>query len=122
MDKSLPIAETTFTLPYPVSVNGAFKMHNGARLSKAYRAWRDAAGLELISQRPRKHFGRVHISLAFLAPDRRRRDADNLLKAVFDLCVKHGVIADDSNRVLRSFDVAWVDDGAPVTVSIRSLP
>jgi crossover junction endodeoxyribonuclease RusA len=121
MEKSTPIVETTFTLPYPVSVNGAFKMHNGARLSKAYRAWRDAAGLELISQRPRKHLGRVEASIRFRAPDRRRRDADNLLKAVLDLCVKHGVIVDDSNKYLDGFDVRWVDQGAPVTVTIRSL-
>ena len=85
MDQSLPTNATTFTLPYPVSVNGAFKLHNGARLSKSYRAWRDAAGIELLSQRPQKMAGRVHVSIAFRAPDRRRRDIDNLLKAVLDL-------------------------------------
>lgn len=121
MDKIQATAETTFTLPYPVSVNGAFKMHNGARLSKAYRAWRDAAGLELLSQRPQKHGGRVHVSIAFRAPDRRRRDIDNLLKAVLDLCVKHGVIVDNSNRYVAGIAADWVDEGAPVTVNVRSL-
>jgi Holliday junction resolvase RusA-like endonuclease len=93
MDQSPTTADTTFALPYPVSVNGAFKLHNGARLSKQYRAWRDAAGFELLSQRPQKMPGRVHVSIAFRAPDRRRRDIDNLLKAVLDLCVKHQIIA-----------------------------
>jgi len=122
LDQSPSTAETTFTLPYPVSVNSAFKLHNGARLSKSDKAWCDAAGFELLSQRPQKMTGRVHVSIAFRAPDRRRRDIDSLLKAVLDLCVKHAVIVDDSNKYVAGLAADWVDEGAPVTVSIRCLP
>jgi crossover junction endodeoxyribonuclease RusA len=121
MDTNPPTAVSEFTLPYPVSVNGAFRMHNGARLSKQYRKWRDDAAVELLSQRPRKHVGRVHVSIAFRAPDRRRRDIDNLLKAVLDLIVKHGVIIDDSNKYVSGIAADWVEQGAPVTVTVRSL-
>lgn len=112
---------TSFTLPYPVSVNGAFKLHNGRRLSKEYRAWRDAAGLELRAQKPERHKGKVTVQIDLVAPDRRIRDADNVLKALLDLIVKHGVIEDDSNRFLRTIQIGWADEGAPVTITVRPL-
>ncbi|GHA19329.1 hypothetical protein GCM10007989_13560 [Devosia pacifica] len=104
---------TSFTLPYPVSVNGAFKLHNGKRLSKEYRAWRDAAGYKLRSQKPHRHKGKVLVDIDLVAPDRRIRDADNVLKAILDLLVRHAVIEDDSNRFMRRVSIGWEDEGEP---------
>ncbi len=43
--------------------------------------------------------GPVEISIAAGRPDNRRRDADNLPKALLDLLVVHQVIEDDSKAV-----------------------
>lgn len=107
-------------LPFPPSVNGTFRQHNGSRLSKRYIAWRDAATVELLRQRPTKHCGRVALTLEFAAPDRRPRDIDNLLKAPLDLLVKQGIIEDDNIKVVREVTARWVENGPPCSITIRS--
>lgn len=111
----------SLTLPFPVSVNGAFRRHNGAYLSERYRKWRDEAGWTLLSQRPEKIAGPVAVTIDLKAPDRRVRDADNTLKALCDLLVKHGVIEGDDSRFVRSLSVQWVDHGQPrADVTVRA--
>lgn len=111
---------TTITLPFPPSVNGVFRRHNGSHLSEKYVAWRDEAGWQLKAQRPLPIKEPVHVEIQLVAPDRRARDGDNLLKAPLDLLVKHGVIEDDNNRFVRKTTVEWVDTGAPCTVTVRA--
>lgn len=121
MDQSLPIAVTTITLPFPTSLNANGKKYNGARMSKAYREWRDAARIELLSQQPTRIAGPVTVELLLVAPDRRIRDGDNLVKGVLDLLKEH-VIDEDNNRVVIKGSFEWVRQGPPCTVHIRSLP
>lgn len=118
MDQSLP---TVVHLPFPPSVNGVFRRHNGSRLSKKYRQWRDAAALMLRSQQPAPVEGKVSLALDYQAPDRRIRDLDNLLKAPLDLLVSEGLIAADDSRTVREIHARWVDAGEPLTIQIRSL-
>lgn len=107
-------------LPFPPSVNGTFRKHNGAHLSERYIAWRDAATVDILSQRPAKVRGQVAITLEFNAPDRRPRDIDNLLKAPLDLLVKQGVIEDDNCKFVREVTARWVEQGPPCAITIRS--
>lgn len=107
-------------LPFPPSVNRLRDRYNGARLSKKYREWRDAAGWEIKSQKPQKFAGEVGVEVHLVAPDKRIRDGDNLLKATLDLLVIHQIIADDSNRVLREASFKWFDEGHPCTVIVTS--
>jgi crossover junction endodeoxyribonuclease RusA len=113
--------EHTIYLPYPSSVNRNYRAVNGrVILSKAYREWRKQAKVELMAQRAPKLAGRVKINVILRAPDKRRRDADNLLKSIFDCLKDYGVIEDDSNQIVRSFSVEW-DEGAghPCVVMVR---
>jgi crossover junction endodeoxyribonuclease RusA len=113
---------TTITLPFPPSVNGTFRKHNGSHLSERYREWRDAAGWELKAQRPQPIKGKVHIEMQLVAPDRRARDGDNLLKAPLDLLVKHGIVEDDSNKFVSKGSFKWVHIGAPCTITVTAAP
>ncbi len=91
----------TITLPLPPSVNRLWRAGRGRVYRSArYEAWRDTAGWELKLQRPGRITGPVTIVIAAGRPDRRRRDADNLPKALLDLLTLYGVIEDDS-RVVR---------------------
>lgn len=92
-------------LPWPPSVNRYWrKVGSRVLISREGRAYRTAASYALVGA-PR--FGRreVRAVLRWQAPDKRRRDGDNLLKAVFDALQTGGVVDDDSQivdfRVIR---------------------
>jgi crossover junction endodeoxyribonuclease RusA len=92
--KTMP---TIVTLPIPPSVNALWRTWRGrVHRSKTYAAWREAAGWELAIQRPARIPGPVTVTIAAGRPDRRKRDVDNLPKAILDLLQAHQVIADDS--------------------------
>ena len=73
-------------LPFPPSLNGLFNnTRRGRAKTKAYEKWINAAGMELMIQRPHKRAGAVSISIVANPPDRRKRDLDNLLKPATSL-------------------------------------
>lgn len=109
-------------LPFPPSVNNLF-VNAGKRgriKSSRYEIWLHDAGWELKAQRPIKHKGRVHVTVALCPTDKRPRDADNLLKPCLDLLVKHQVIEGDDSRFVRSVTAKWVDVGAPCSVFVEA--
>lgn len=116
IEKASPLAR--FVLPFPPSVNGTFRKHNGSHLSEKYREWRDHAAMRLMLYRCRHIPGPVMPEIAYRAPDKRYRDIDNLLKAPLDLLVKQGIIEDDNSRVVREIRARWVEEGEPCTVTI----
>lgn len=92
-------------LPWPPSNN---RMHRRVLvhgrpvtlLSKAGRQYYHAVADAVIEQLtgkpiPNLHAGRLCVSLDVWPPDRRRRDLDNVFKAVLDGCTKAGIWADD---------------------------
>jgi crossover junction endodeoxyribonuclease RusA len=91
---------STIDLALPPSLNRLWRSNRG-RVHRAapYVSWLRTAGWELLTQRPASLTGNVRITIAAGRPDRRRRDIDNLNKAVLDLLVSHGVIEDDSKVV-----------------------
>ena len=95
------------TLPYPPSVNRTLRAVNGrVILSKRYRDWILEAGravaAQLPAQAPIQHY---RLWIEATAPDRRRRDLDNLLKPTSDLLKRAGVIQDDA--LARAIIIHW---------------
>lgn len=76
-------------------------------------------GWSLLQQRPARLEGWVRVSIAAGVPDCRRRDLDNLGKAMLDLLVAHQVIEDDS-KVLE-LSSRWDDtiDPGRVLVTVK---
>lgn len=111
-----------FTLPFPPSVNHYWRNFRGRMVIGARgRAYRKAA-IEAIGDQgvPLDGIGGpLKVELLAHPPDRRRRDLDNLQKALLDAVVAAGVIEDDSNiddlRVIRG----PVFPGGKVEVVIR---
>lgn len=84
-------------LPFPPTTNHLFAGKAKRFQSRQYKAWRDEAGKALMSQRPAMIFkAPVEMTLKLGRPDNRRRDLANYEKAVSDLLVDAGVLADDS--------------------------
>lgn len=82
-------------LNYPPSVNNYWR-HVGSRtyISPAGRAYRDHAAGYLTDVR----FGtaRIALQLEVIPPDNRRRDLDNVAKAILDALQHAGIYDDDS--------------------------
>ena len=95
------------TLPYPPSVNRTLRAVGGrVILSKRYRDWILEAGRAVAAQvqgEPLIQHYRLWIEA--IAPDRRRRDLDNLLKPTSDLLKRAGVIEDDA--FARAIIIHW---------------
>lgn len=95
----------SFTLPFPPSVNHYWRhINRGAAagrvlLSSEGRDYRAAAYCEILRQKvPRNRLtGRLRVAISASPPDRRRRDLDNMLKALLDVLHHTAVIRDDSD-------------------------
>ena len=111
---------TRLELPFPPTLNTCFQNipGRGRAVTPRYREWINEALWVLKSQRPVMHETEVSISIGLVAPDRRARDADNLIKPVLDLLVKGRVLKDDSNKYVRRVTVQWVPSGPPCVVLI----
>lgn len=104
------MTECSISLPWPPTVNSSHKTFNGKRLAERTRKWRDEAGWMLKQQRPHKFKGEVEIVIYLRPPDRRRRDGDNIEKALNDLLKAHRVIKDDSLDIIGDSRRVRVDD------------
>jgi crossover junction endodeoxyribonuclease RusA len=104
-------------LPLP-STNRLWRSNRG-RVHRAplYLSWLKEAGWSLLQQRPARITGPVRITIPAGRPDRRRRDIDNLGKAILDFLVGHQVITNDSQ--VASITSSWSED---VTVKRARAP
>ena len=84
-------------IPYPPSVNRYWRTHNGRMLiSREGRQYRQDVQATLCYS-PREPFiDRLDVEIEIHPPDHRRRDIDNVLKAILDSLQHAGVYEDDS--------------------------
>lgn len=110
-------------LPFPPPLSACFVNVSGRGrvASKRYKAWTLEALWEIKLQRVKSIHGAVNINVQLVAPDSRARDAGNLDKAICDVLVKAGIIADDSNRYIRKISYEWFPVGPPCTVLIEPV-
>ncbi|MGC0845362.1 RusA family crossover junction endodeoxyribonuclease [Pantoea agglomerans] len=97
------------TLPFPPSVNTYWRnTRKGVLISASGRCFRSnalAAVLEQLKRRPQPITVNVEVSVLLFPPDKRQRDLDNYLKALFDSLTHAGVWGDDSQ--IKRFSVEW---------------
>ena len=87
-------------LPYPPSVNHYFNYYQGRPvLSKDARTYRHKVRRIAIEQGIKPLMGPIAVRIEIHPPDDRRRDCDNVQKAVLDALQHAGVFWDDSQVV-----------------------
>lgn len=112
----------TFELPWPPSVNHYYRRVGPRTLiSRAGREFRRRVGRILAAHRLPPATGWLAVSVEVYPPDRRRRDIDNLLKAVLDACQHGGAFPDDGRIVWLLIHRAQTVPGGRVVVTIRDL-
>jgi len=91
------------TLPYPPSVNTYWRSPNSGKLagrtliSKKGREYRQHVAQAINEQgNPKAAQGRLAVTISVFPPDNRRRDLDNLPKAILDSLAHADVFEDDS--------------------------
>ncbi len=86
-------------LPWPPSVNHYWllKRNGGRYISDAGRDFRNSVWAIARAKRCTTMNGRVAVSVRASPPDKRKRDLDNILKALLDALQYVGLINDDSN-------------------------
>jgi len=117
-----PPARLCLTLPYPPSVNHYWRRRGRMYfISKEGIFYREAvmqnacdAGITAPIT------GWLHVSVLASAPDRRRRDLDNISKALLDALAHAGLYADDAQ--ISRLELCWMEPGhAQVHVTVREL-
>jgi Holliday junction resolvase RusA-like endonuclease len=108
-------------LPYPPSVNHYWR-RVGARtlISRGGRAFRKTVCSILAADGVRPLAGPLFVEILVHPPDRRRRDIDNVQKALLDAMQHGGAYADDSQIMRLSIERGEPVAGGRTTVRIRS--
>lgn len=117
--------QTTFSLPFPVSVNKMYATNFKTKRrfpSKEYLAWKAASDVEFMRQRPKPISGPVAVLIELQDfNDNRVRDGDNCVKCVFDFLKRACLVADDNRKIIREHTVRWNPDIEGVRVTIQDL-
>lgn len=110
-------------LPYPPSLNRYYRNVRGRTLiSEAGRVYRGLVVQEALVARPVRFEGPLQIQVDAWLPDARRRDCDNLGKAVFDAMQHAGYYADDSQIVDMRIRKVGIDRHRPrLEVTLREV-
>jgi Holliday junction resolvase RusA-like endonuclease len=109
-----------FDLPYPPSVNHYWR-RVGARtlISRAGRAFRERVCSLLAARRIEPLDGPLAVQIDVFPPDHRRRDIDNLQKALLDALQYGGAYHDDSQIVSLTINKREVVPDGRTRVSIE---
>ena len=114
---------TRMILPYPPSVNHYWlRNRNGSvRISDAGLAFREEVAYVCRQKRIKRALGRLEVRIAVNPPDARRRDLDNVLKALLDALQHAGAYEDDSqiDRILIERFTAVYRGQVDVTITER---
>jgi crossover junction endodeoxyribonuclease RusA len=111
------------TLPYPPTVNHYWGTSGKRRYIKpqGIKFRNDVIGIVLQNNANKKLPDRVMIDIKAYMPDRRKRDLDNINKAIFDALIHSGVILDDEQiDVLHSERKEVFKDGK-IELTISAL-
>jgi Holliday junction resolvase RusA-like endonuclease len=106
-------------LPFPPSVNHYYR-HVGPRtlISRKGRRFRENVALVLAALGVRPLDGPLDVEVDVFPPDRRRRDIDNVQKALLDSLQHGGAYEDDSQIVRLVIEKREVFPGGRVIVTI----
>lgn len=108
-------------LPYPPSVNHYWRHYRGRTvISRNGLRFRDQVRAILTGMGVKPLAGKLAVRIEVFPPDRRRRDLDNLLKALGDALEHGGAFHDDSQIVWLLIEKATVAaESGKVVVRIR---
>lgn len=111
-----------FELPYPPSINHYWRRVGSRTLiSREGRRFREEVLAILAAMSIQPLSGRLVVSVEVYPPDNRRRDIDNVFKALLD-AMQHGGAYDDDSQIVRlSIEKRKPVEGGKTIVRIEKL-
>jgi len=111
---------TEIELPFPPSVNHYYR-HVGPRtlISRQGRRFRERVAAILAMIGVRRLAGPIELEVLIFPPDRRRRDIDNVQKALLDALEHGGAYHDDSQIVKLTIEKRSPTHGGKTLVRIQ---
>ena len=109
-------------LPFPPSVNRLWRTTRtgGMHRSAKYMEWKRHAEWAILQQaKGRKITGPYRLTVNLVRPDKRKRDIDNLFKAVSDSLVHMGII--ESDHLCERLEAGWVKTGPECEILLESV-
>lgn len=109
-------------LPYPPSINHYWR-RVGTRtlISREGRRFREEVVSIMAARRIESLVGRLAVYIEVFPPDRRRRDIDNVQKALLDALEHGGAYADDSQIDRLTIQRGDVTKGGKTVVQITNM-
>jgi len=110
------------TLPWPPSINHYWRrVNNKTIISKAGRQYRTDVAAILMIGGVKPIAGRLDVTIEAYPPDRRKRDLDNLNKALLDAMQHGGAFADDG--AIDRLEIVRCEkcDGGKVCVHVKEV-
>ncbi|MBU4270528.1 MAG: RusA family crossover junction endodeoxyribonuclease [Planctomycetes bacterium] len=109
-------------LPYPPSINHYWRRVGPRTLiSREGRRFRERVLAILAAMRIRPLIGRLAVEVEVFPPDNRRRDVDNVFKALLDAMQHGGAYEDDSQIVRLSIEKRKPVEGGKTIVRIERV-
>ncbi len=109
-------------LPWPPSVNHYWRrVGNRTLISKEGHLFRKRVLATLSAQHIERMTGPLAVRVVAHPPDRRRRDLDNITKALLDALEHGGIYEDDSQIDRLTIERASVVKGGAVIVEINAI-
>jgi crossover junction endodeoxyribonuclease RusA len=111
-----------FVLTFPPSVNRLWRATKGGGVyrSPKYTQWRNVSLWEIQGQAKGKLVkGEYKLTIRAVRPDKRKRDLDNILKAISDVCESAKVIEGD--HLCMWIDARWVSEGPECEIIIEGM-
>ena len=109
-------------LPYPPSINHYWRRVGPRTLiSREGRRFRERVMAILAAMRIQPLVGQLAVEVDVFPPDNRRRDIDNVFKALLDVMQHGGAYADDSQIVRLSIEKQKPIEGGKTIVRIEKL-
>lgn len=111
------------TLPYPPTVNHYWGTAGKRRYIKAegIKFRNDVINIVLQNKANKRLTDRVMVEIKAYMPDRRKRDLDNINKAIFDALIHSNVILDDEQIDVLHSERKEVVKGGKIELSICML-
>lgn len=120
----MTLSPTQIELPWPPTVNHyrtPLVIKGRARLimSKQGRQYKDAVGK--LCMGATKQTGRLSLTINAFPPDRRKRDLDNITKAILDGLTHGGIYDDDSQIDVLTINRGEVVKGGRIEIECREV-
>ena len=108
-------------LPFAPSVNTLWRIGRGKRMykSEVYEAWINISHALIKHYKIAPILGPYKLTIEAVRPDKRRRDIDNIIKAVSDMIQTTGLIEDDC--LCQEVTARWVENGPEMLVIVEKV-